>query len=249
MNSAKPIFTQEALRFFKDLARNNRKDWMDANRERYQTAVVQPFRRLLEELSPAVLWLDHRFDTSSRHGASFSRINRDIRFAKDKTPYRPQMYLKFSAPFAGEGETGELYVGLSANTATVGFRIYAGSKRKDSALGQIAEPRVQADPPWPAKTSRARLARETKSSAQPQIRELLVSRRKGPMERTPWLAHFSGRVEKAARLDRAPQAEAYCSYERNLHRRHCQSFSRSLPAFEIHVLGLKPAYPSSVRSK
>ncbi|HXL21726.1 MAG TPA: DUF2461 family protein [Candidatus Dormibacteraeota bacterium] len=162
MNSAKPIFTQEALRFFKDLARNNRKDWMDANRERYQTAVVQPFRRLLEELSPAVLRLDHRFDTSSRHGASFSRINRDIRFAKDKTPYRPQMYLKFSAPFAGEGETGELYVGLSANTATVGFRIYAGSKRKDSALGQIAEPRVQADPRWPAK-QKARLSRKYES--------------------------------------------------------------------------------------
>lgn len=162
MNSAKPIFTQETLRFFKDLARNNRKDWMDANRERYQTAVVQPFRRLLEELSPAVLQLDDRFDTSSRQGASFSRINRDIRFAKDKTPYRPQMYLKFPAPFAGEGETGELYVGLSANTATVGFRIYSGSKRKESALGQIAEPRVQADPRWPSK-QKARLSRKYES--------------------------------------------------------------------------------------
>jgi uncharacterized protein (TIGR02453 family) len=162
MNSAKPIFTQETFRFFKDLARNNRKDWMDANRERYQAAVVQPFRRLLDELSPAVLQLDDRFDTSSRHGASFSRINRDIRFAKDKTPYRPQMYLKFSAPFAGEGETGELYVGLSANTVTVGFRIYSGSKRKESALGQIAEPRVQADPRWPAK-QKIRLSRKYES--------------------------------------------------------------------------------------
>jgi hypothetical protein len=51
---------------------------------------------------------------------------------------------------------------LSANTATVGFRIYAGSKRKDSALGQIAEPRVQADPRWPAK-QKARLSRKYES--------------------------------------------------------------------------------------
>jgi len=32
--------------------------WMDAHRDRYQAAVVQPYRRLLEELAPAVLELD-----------------------------------------------------------------------------------------------------------------------------------------------------------------------------------------------
>src|SRR4029077_1075683 len=87
MNAAKPIFTRETFRFFRELAANNRKAWMDANRERYQSVIVQPFRRLLEELSPAVLELDSRFDTTGRSGANFSRINRDIRFAKDKTPY------------------------------------------------------------------------------------------------------------------------------------------------------------------
>jgi uncharacterized protein (TIGR02453 family) len=123
---------------------------MDANRQRYQQFVVQPFRWLLEELSPAVLQLDSRFDTTGRTGANFSRINRDIRFAKDKTPYRAQMYLKFSPPFPGEGETGQLYTGISADAVTAGFRIYSGSKRKESALGQIAEPRVLAQPKWVA---------------------------------------------------------------------------------------------------
>jgi uncharacterized protein (TIGR02453 family) len=162
MSSAQPIFSRATARFFKDLARNNHKDWMDANRERYQSTVAQPFRRLLEELAPVVLRLDPNFDMSSRKGASFSRINRDIRFAKDKTPYRPQMYLKFAAPFAGEGETGELYVGLSAKTVTVGFRIYSGSKRKQSALGLIAEPNLQVNPRWPAK-QKARLSRKYES--------------------------------------------------------------------------------------
>lgn len=151
MAAAKPIFTRDTFRFFRDLAAHNRKAWMDANRERYQTAVVQPFRRLLEELSPAVLQLDFRFDTTGRTGANFSRINRDIRFAKDKTPYRAQMYLKFSPQFSGEGETGQLYAGISADAVTAGFRIYSGSKRKESALGQIAEPRAVADPGWVAR--------------------------------------------------------------------------------------------------
>ena len=145
---AKPetIFTRDILQFFRDLALYNQKTWMDANRERYHECVVRPFRRLLDATAPAILALDERFDTAARGGRNFSRINRDIRFAKDKTPYRAQMYLKFAVPFSGEGETGELYSGISAKSVTAGFRIYAGSKYKDSSLAQIAHPRVVAEP-------------------------------------------------------------------------------------------------------
>jgi uncharacterized protein (TIGR02453 family) len=162
MGKPEPIFARETFRFFRDLARNNKKVWMDANRERYQQTVVQPFRRLLEAVSPALLQLDARFDTSARGGRNFSRINRDIRFAKDKTPYRPQMYLKFPAAFPGEGEAGELYAGLSAKTVTVGFRIYSGAKRKESSLAQIADARVLAQPKWLAR-QRKRLGRRYES--------------------------------------------------------------------------------------
>jgi len=162
MAKIEPIFTRATFQFFHDLARNNRKVWMDANRERYQQYVVQPFRRLLEELSPAILQLDARFDTTGRTGANFSRINRDIRFAKDKTPYRAQMYLKFSVPFPGEGETGQLYTGISADTVTAGFRIYSGSKRKESALGKVAEPHALAQPKWAAQQKK-RLGRRYES--------------------------------------------------------------------------------------
>ncbi len=151
MAPARSIFTRETFQFFKELGRNNRKPWMDANRERYQSAIVQPFRRLLEELSPAVLELDSRFETSGRTGPNFSRINRDIRFAKDKTPYKTQMYLKFSVPAPGNRESGQLYTGLSTDTVTAGFRIYSGAKRRESTLSLIAEPRVIADPKWIAK--------------------------------------------------------------------------------------------------
>jgi uncharacterized protein (TIGR02453 family) len=162
MGKAETIFTRATFQFFRDLARNNKKVWMDANRERYQESVVKPFRRLLEEVSPSVLQLDSRFDTTGRAGANFSRINRDIRFAKDKTPYRAQMYLKFSAPFPGEGETGQLYTGISADAVTAGFRIYCGSKRKESALGLIADARLMAEPKWIA-VQKKRLSRRYES--------------------------------------------------------------------------------------
>jgi uncharacterized protein (TIGR02453 family) len=139
------VFGPETFRFFKDLGKNNKKVWMDKNRERYQETVVKPFRRLLEELAPSVLEIDDRFDTTGRN---LSRINRDIRFAKDKTLYHTHMYVKFSQPLPNGHETGQLYVGVSAEGVTVGFRDYATSKRKESTLARIAEPRVQADPKW-----------------------------------------------------------------------------------------------------
>jgi uncharacterized protein (TIGR02453 family) len=148
MAAAKPVFTKEIFGFFRDLARHNKKVWMDGNRERYQETVVLPFRRLCEELSPAVLKLDPRFDAMGRRGANFSRINRDIRFAKDKTPYRAQMYLKFSVPLTGEMKSGELYTGISAKTVTAGFRVYAEPKRKQSSIALIAEPRILENPNW-----------------------------------------------------------------------------------------------------
>ena len=208
MAKPEPIFTRATFQFFRDLARNNRKVWMDANRERYQEFVVKPFRRLLEEVSPAVLQLDSRFETTGRAGANFSRINRDIRFAKDKTPYRAQMYLKFSAPFPGEGETGQLYVGISADTVTVGFRIYAGSKRKESALAVIGDARVLAQPKWIAQQKK-RLSKRYES--------LLVWRGERRVDGTKRLARWTRRLEETAGVDRSPQAK--------IRRRHAGHFS------------------------
>ena len=162
MGKSEPIITRETFRFFRDLARNNRTEWMQANRERYQESVVQPLRRLCEELAPAVLRLDPGFETSGRTGANLSRINRDIRFAKDKTPYRAQMYVKFSAPFPRDGEAGQFYTGISAKTVTAGFRIYSGSKRKESSLARIADARVETNPRWLAQ-QKNRLSRRYES--------------------------------------------------------------------------------------
>lgn len=158
MPAAKPIFKKDTFEFFRELGKNNKKVWMDANRERYRETVVQPFRKLLEALSQTILKIDGRFDVYGRTGANFSRINRDIRFARDKTPYKPQMYLKFSVPAGGDRENGQLYVGLARDSVTAGFRIYAGGKRKESVLALIAGPRVAENPKWPAQQKK-RLAK------------------------------------------------------------------------------------------
>jgi uncharacterized protein (TIGR02453 family) len=136
------------LKFFRELSRHNHKEWMDANRDRYRSEVVERFRALLTALAPAVLELNPSFDTSGRSRINFSRINRDIRFARDKTPYRPQMYVRFPDPFARDNSSAQLYVGISAKTVTSGFRAYAIGPAKTSPFRLIVLPRVEANPKW-----------------------------------------------------------------------------------------------------
>jgi len=158
MPTSKSIITAETFRFLRDLRRNNRKEWMDENRERYQRQLVQPLRDLFAATSPAVLKLHPGIDVSGRTAVNFSRINRDIRFAKDKTLYHTRMYLSFPPQGGKKRQLGELYVGVSANTVSIGFRIYFDPKTKTS--GPSA--RGSQLPAWSARQKR-RLARKYES--------------------------------------------------------------------------------------
>ena len=114
MKPSSAVFTKETIPFLRELGRNNHKAWMDQNRERYRAAIVEPFRVLLERLTPAALKLNKQFVVSGRVGENFSRINRDIRFSMDKAPYRTQMYLFFAEP---GGEGGQIYAAISGMSA------------------------------------------------------------------------------------------------------------------------------------
>jgi uncharacterized protein (TIGR02453 family) len=152
--------TAATFQFFRDLSRNNSKKWMDANRERYQEHVVVPVRALLDALAPGVLKIDRGYLITGRTNDNFSRINRDIRFAKDKTPYYSRLYVKFPNRPGGDG--AELYVGVSPDVVTAGFRVYAGSNFKKSPLARLGQVRALANPKWVAK-QKARLGKKYES--------------------------------------------------------------------------------------
>ncbi len=160
MSHQAAIFSAETFRFLRELGRNNHKEWMDANRERYRAHVVEPFRELLERLTAVVRKLYPEFEVGGRTGRNFSRINRDIRFAADKSPYRTQMYLMFFDQRTDGGEDGQLYVGVSAEGVTAGFRIYYDSRT--SRLAQVAIPRALENAGW-LKRQASRLGKKYES--------------------------------------------------------------------------------------
>jgi uncharacterized protein (TIGR02453 family) len=151
MGKEAAIFAPETFRFFHELGRNNHKPWMDENRERYRAQVVEPFHALLDRLAPSVNRLDQNFLISGRTGENFSRINRDIRFAKDKSPYRTHLYLFFSRQGIEAGEA-QLYVGVSLDAVTAGFRAYVGSRR--SPLARLRISRAKEHAGWLARQRR-----------------------------------------------------------------------------------------------
>ncbi len=130
-------FTAESFSFFRDLTQNNNKPWFDQNRPRYDQHVVGAFRGLLRSIAPSVLELNPHFETGGKTNGNFSRINRDIRFSKDKTPYKPNFYLYVYDSRHDRGYAGRLYVGLNAECVTAGFSIYAGDKKSKGALETI----------------------------------------------------------------------------------------------------------------
>jgi uncharacterized protein (TIGR02453 family) len=144
-------FTRESFDFFSDLAAQNNTGWFKDNRERYDRYVTGNFRGLLATLEPFLLKLNPQFETAGKTNGNFSRINRDIRFSKDKSPYKSNYYLYVFDSRHDRSYGGRLYVGLSADCATVGFSIYGGAvpKRRGSekaapadALSAIFRPRV-----------------------------------------------------------------------------------------------------------
>ena len=154
------ILTADTFAFFRQLERNNHKPWMDANRQRYRESVVEPFRQLLEHLSPSALKLDPNILITGRTGENFSRINRDIRFARDKSPYRPHFYLFLQTRDAIEHGGSQLYLGITKDGATAGFRSY--EETKSSALAEFGVQRGQRFGAWLARQKK-RLGRKYES--------------------------------------------------------------------------------------
>ena len=79
-------FTDDFNRFFKELAKNNNKDWFDLNRKRYEKTVKEPFAGFVLEMIKRVHAVDKAVNIEPKD--AIFRINKDIRFSKDKTPYK-----------------------------------------------------------------------------------------------------------------------------------------------------------------
>lgn len=88
-------FSPETFHFLMELEFNNNKPWFEENKQRYLQNVVEPFKLLVKDLSNFMLAIDSGFETRAEIGKTISRIYRDVRFSKDKTPYKNSVWVTF----------------------------------------------------------------------------------------------------------------------------------------------------------
>ncbi len=91
-------FRPAAIDFFRDLDANNNRDWFEAHKEIYVEEIQQPALALVEALGSRVATEFPGIGYDTRlSGGSLMRIYRDVRFSKDKTPYKTQVAMMFTS--------------------------------------------------------------------------------------------------------------------------------------------------------
>lgn len=113
-------FTSDYLNFFKELAPNNNKEWFDTNRKRYETVVREPFKNFVGDLIQEMVNREPEIEIQAKD--AIFRINRDIRFSKDKTPYK----LNNSAIVSKAGRKDKNYPGIYIEFSPDKLRFYGG---------------------------------------------------------------------------------------------------------------------------
>lgn len=121
-------FTDDFVNFFKELAANNDRDWFHANKKRYEESVKKPFEAFIGDIIAKVKETEPDLELEPKQ--AIFRIHRDIRFSKDKTPYK----LNTSAIVAKGGRKGMHSPGMYLELNPEEVRVYGGMYMPDKDL-------------------------------------------------------------------------------------------------------------------
>lgn len=114
-------FSPDLFTFLSGLAENNNKAWFDEHRAEYESMVLGPIKAFVAELGAIVHMLNEDFETEPRVGKTVSRISNDMRFHKNRPPYRPFIYVSFPQRGDKWSSGPVLYAGIYPKGVSVGF--------------------------------------------------------------------------------------------------------------------------------
>ena len=134
------MLTKEYIIFFKDLGQNNNRDWFLKQKDRYEKHAKIPFIKLIQNVL-LELNKDHvRYPVEAQK--TLFRINRDVRFSTDKSPYHT--ILKSSITQSGKkSEMPAIYIGADAHTLRIGGGLYMIPPQKSKAIRSFVASNIQ----------------------------------------------------------------------------------------------------------
>jgi uncharacterized protein (TIGR02453 family) len=116
------MLTKESLQFLDDLKKNNNRDWFQENKKRYEV-FKKDYHQLVSAFLDAMKPLDPSLELLEVKNCTF-RINRDIRFSKDKSPYKAHLGVWMSTGAKGANRAG-YYVHIEKGASFIAGGFYS----------------------------------------------------------------------------------------------------------------------------
>ena len=118
-------FNPQFFRFFKDIKQNNNREWFLANKQRYDSDVIMPILDFIEAMAEPLEKISPNFlAVPKKHGGSMFRIYRDVRWAKDKRPYKESAAIQFRHINGRDAHAPGFYVHLEPDNIRFGGGIW-----------------------------------------------------------------------------------------------------------------------------
>jgi len=119
------MFTRRTFAFLADLERNNDRDWFQANKARFETDALAPFLDFIRGMQPRLAKIaPHVRASDKRVGGAMMRMNRDVRFSKDKRPYSPRLGARFLHAEAKKGGAPGYFLRIEPTGCTLGAGLW-----------------------------------------------------------------------------------------------------------------------------
>ncbi len=137
VNQSFSEFPKDSLIFLGELKKNNKKSWFEDNRARYEEVYRAPAKAFSEVMAGRLQKL-----TRLAHRPKIFRINRDLRFSKDKTPYNAHLHISFtpSNGMPNNGAKPAWMFGLAPDYLTLGVGSFGFEKRElDAYRTRVAD--------------------------------------------------------------------------------------------------------------
>lgn len=130
-------FSPETFKFFNELKEYNYKPWFDEHKPVYEKEVVRPLKALAHIMAPAMYAIDPQINMNPNK--IVSRIYRDVRFSKDKAPYRTAMWISFQRLLTDWQNFPGYYLEISDSGYSYGMGLYLPQKKKMDAFRSKVE--------------------------------------------------------------------------------------------------------------
>lgn len=121
----KVYFTPATLAFFRQLQKNNNRDWFEAHKAKFESDVREPFQALIADLATPLAKISPHFVADPRkQGGSMFRLYRDTRFSKDKIPYKTWSGARFFHQRSKQVPAPSFYLHIAPDDCFIGCGIW-----------------------------------------------------------------------------------------------------------------------------